>query len=72
MLRDIYTDDLWDLVIPIDTQFRDASKKGVPLTVLNSHARGVIAFEALLDTILHMRGEEGAWREAEIKEVQSL
>ena len=72
MLRDIYTDDLWDLVVPIDTQFRDASKKGVPLTALNSHARGVIAFEALLDTILHMRGVEGVWREAEIKEVQSL
>jgi chromosome partitioning protein len=72
MLRDIYTDDLWDLVIPIDTQFRDASKKGVPLTALNSHARGVIAFEALLDTILEMRGEEGVQRKAEIKEVQTL
>jgi len=72
MLRDIYTEDLWDLVIPIDTQFRDASKKGVPLTALNSHARGVIAFEALLDTILYMRGEEGVQREVEIKEAQSL
>ena len=72
MLRDIYTDDLWDLVIPIDTQFRDASKKGMPLTALNIHARGVIAYEALLDTILEMRGEEGVQRKAEIKEVQSL
>jgi len=72
MLRDIYTDDLWDLVIPIDTQFRDASKKGVPLTTLNSHARGVIAFEALLDTILEMRGEEDLQGKADIKEVQSL
>ena len=72
MLRDIYTDDLWDLVIPIDTQFRDASKKGLPLTALNSHARGVVAFEALLDTILYMRGEEGMQRDDEIKMVQSL
>ena len=72
MLRDIYTDDLWDLVIPIDTQFRDASKKGLPLSALNSHARGVIAFEALLDTILDMRGGNGVQFDAEIKEVQSL
>jgi chromosome partitioning protein len=72
MLRDIYVDDLWDLVIPIDTQFRDASKKGVPLTALNSHARGVIAYEALLETILEMRGEEGVQRSAEIRQVQSL
>jgi chromosome partitioning protein len=57
ILRETYTDDLWDLVIPVDTQFRDASKKGVPLPEYNSHARGAIAFEALLETILEMRGE---------------
>ena len=57
-LRDVYPDELWDLVIPIDTQFRDASKSGVPLTELSRHARGVIAFEALLDTLTEMRAEE--------------
>ena len=57
ILREIYSDELWDLVIPVDTQFRDASKHGVPLTEYNPRARGVIAFEALLDTILEMRTE---------------
>lgn len=57
MLRATYSDDLWELVIPIDTLFRDASKQGVPLTQLNSHARGAVAYEALLDTILEMRGD---------------
>ena len=56
-LRDIYSDDLWDLVIPVDTQFRDASKCGMPLSDLNRHARGVIAFEALLDYMIEMRTE---------------
>lgn len=69
MLREIYSDELWDLVIPVDTQFRDASKKGVPLTELNSHARGAIAFEALLDTIFEMRAEENLLRKLEIEEV---
>ena len=51
-LREEYMDTLWDLVIPIDTQFRDASKNGVPITEVNRSARGVLAFEALLDCLL--------------------
>jgi chromosome partitioning protein len=69
ILRENYSDELWDLVIPIDTQFRDASKMGVPLTELNRHARGVIAFETLLNTILEMRARDNQRWQLEIVEV---
>lgn len=67
-LQNSYPEKLWDLVIPVDTQFRDASKQGIPLPVMNSRAKGVLAFEALLETITELRGlyappsfsEEGA------------
>ena len=54
LLHHHYSRHLWDLVIPVDTQFRDASKQGVPLTAMNPQARGVLAFSALLDTVLEM------------------
>jgi len=72
VLQATYTDELWDLVIPIDTQFRDASKQGIPLTLLNRHARGAIAFESLLETILEMRGEDLQLRQAAIGKASSL
>ncbi len=51
-LRNNYTDVLWRSVIPVDTQFREASREGMPLSYLNPHARGVIAYSALLATLL--------------------
>lgn len=71
-LREIYADSLWDLVIPVDTQFRDASKNGVPLTELSRHARGVLAFEALLDSVIEMRAENHGHRNSEIAEAKAL
>jgi len=59
LLHESYAQHLWDLVIPVDTQFRDASKKGIPLTMMNTQARGVLAFSALLDTVLEMQGSAG-------------
>ena len=58
MLREGHAEHLWDLVIPVDTQFRDASKKGIPLMTMNSQARGVLAFSALLDTVLEMQSDK--------------
>lgn len=63
-----YSDELWDLVIPIDTQLRDASKMGLPLSLINPHARGVKAFEALLNTILEMRSEPRFRKQIEVME----
>ena len=67
-LREIYADSLWDLVIPVDTQFRDASKNGVPLTELSRHARGVLAF----DSVIEMRAENHGHRNSEIAEAKAL
>jgi chromosome partitioning protein len=36
----------------VDTQFRDASQQGAPLSMLNPQARGVIAYTALLNSLL--------------------
>ena len=47
-LRDLYPDHLWPRVIPVDTQFREASKAGVPVNVHNPEARGSAAYASLL------------------------
>lgn len=60
ILRENYPEEVWDLVIPIDTQFRDASKMGLSIKQYNSYARGTAAYETLLDTVLEMRGGETA------------
>lgn len=51
-LRERYSTVLWDAAVPVDTQFRDAAKRGLPLSVLSPAARGVEAYAALLDTLL--------------------
>jgi chromosome partitioning protein len=56
ILRENHREDMWGLNIPIDTQFRDASKMGVSIKQFNSHAIGTAACESLLDTVLEMRG----------------
>jgi len=71
MLQANYSENLWDLVIPVDTQFRDASKKGVPLTELNNQARGVMAFETLLETAIEMSAESGLNLDRSIAEVET-
>ncbi len=47
-LRADYAEWLWDGVIPEDTQFREASKRGRPLTVLRPWERGSQAYRKLL------------------------
>jgi chromosome partitioning protein len=39
-------------VIPVDTQFREASRAGVPLNVYNPQARGAQAYDSLLRWLL--------------------
>jgi len=51
-LRDQYGDRLWSRVIPVDTQFREASRAGVPLNVYNPQARGAQAYGSLLRWLL--------------------
>ncbi len=47
-LKQDYPEQLWDSVIPIDTQFREASRKGVPLPIMRASSRGSIAYRELL------------------------
>lgn len=51
-LRAQYAEHLWSGVIPVDTQLREASRRGQPLPALNRSARSVAAYGALLDFLL--------------------
>lgn len=51
-LRETYGDKVWEAVIPVDTKFREASKRGVPLPMMLPSSRGARAYEALLRTLL--------------------
>lgn len=51
MLRAKYTDRLSGAVIPIDTQFRDACFAGTPLSFLSMRARGVVAYQELMNYV---------------------
>lgn len=53
-LRADYKDDIWNGVIPVDTQFREASQAGIPLTVARPSCRGSRHYAELLDFILAM------------------
>lgn len=63
-LRDTYPEEIWSSVIPVDTQFREASRRGEPLSMINPHSRGVIAYTALLANL------QGQKREDRVAEVQ--
>jgi len=51
-LRGRYADRLWGGAIPLDNQFREASRRGLPLTLSHPSARGAQAYRALLDELL--------------------
>lgn len=50
-LRQEHPDETWSGVVPVDTQFREASRQGLPLSYLNPHTRGVTAYMELLDAL---------------------
>ena len=56
-LRAKYTDKVWESVIPVDTQFREASRRGLPISLLNKSTRGSKAYEALLTSLLNPKQE---------------
>lgn len=47
-MRDQHGDHLWSRVIPVDTQFREASRIGVPISLHNPSARGTEAYASLV------------------------
>ena len=50
-LRAHYPEEIWDSAIPVDTQFREASKRGLPLTVMQPWSRGSQAYRRLLHAV---------------------
>jgi chromosome partitioning protein len=52
-LRDKYPEHMWDQVIPVDTQFREASRRGLPLSHVAASSRGAKAYAALLQNLTH-------------------
>lgn len=48
MLQETYPESIWEGVIPVDTHFRDASKVGIPLPIMDKSSRGSIAYSKLL------------------------
>ena len=51
-LRERYATTLWRSVIPIDTQFREASRLGIPLSIKAPNDRGSLAYGELLNDLL--------------------
>jgi len=50
-LRETYHDKIWRGVIPVDTQFREASRRGLPVSHVAASSRGAKAYLELLDTL---------------------
>lgn len=48
-LQERFASHLWDEVIPVDTRFREASRAGAPLPIMQPNARGSIAYHHLLN-----------------------
>ncbi|VAW69658.1 ParA-like protein [hydrothermal vent metagenome] len=57
VLRRDYKDMIWPGVIPVDTQFRDASQKGIPLSIERISCKGSRAYSHLLDYLLELEDE---------------
>ncbi len=58
VLRNRYDKDLWNAVIPVDTQFREASRMGVPLPILMPQSRGAVSYIRLLDFLISQYAHE--------------
>jgi chromosome partitioning protein len=50
-MREKYPEHIWDYVIPVDTQFRDASRAGMLPNVFDEDGRGVRAYAKLLKNL---------------------
>ncbi len=55
-LRDDYPDMVWRSRIPVDTNFREASKAGLPPVAFEPRTHGVLAYAELLTDLLDQDG----------------
>lgn len=56
-LREQYNEKVWPSVIPVDTKFREASRQGLPISLMSKSSRGSKAYDALLNYLLHPQQE---------------
>lgn len=61
VLHERYPNDIWSGVIPIDTQFREASRLGVPLPLKAPRDRGAVAYGLLLNDLLGIESDDDDW-----------
>jgi len=52
ILKNSYPTNVWNGVIPVDTKFRDASIKHMPISNYSKNCRGAFAYETLLNYLL--------------------
>ena len=70
LLREKYADRVWRFMIPVDTQFREASRKGVPLSINSPRDRGALAYGEFLNYMLSLYGEDGRPEQASASPVK--
>ncbi|MDX1810880.1 MAG: ParA family protein, partial [Gammaproteobacteria bacterium] len=51
-LKDTYPYNVWDKAIPVDAKFKEASERGMPLTLLSPYSKGAQAYHKLLKGLL--------------------
>lgn len=56
-LREQYNEKVWSSVIPVDTKFREASRQGLPISLMSKSSRGSKSYEVLLDFLLNPKLE---------------
>ena len=58
LLREQHSPHIWRSFIPVDTQFREASRLHIPLTIKSPTDRGSIAYDQLVDDLLESSAEK--------------
>jgi chromosome partitioning protein len=56
-LRETYAEHIWDAVIPVDTQFREASRQAKPICQIAAASRGAKSYRRLLNQLLDLHDE---------------
>ncbi len=51
-MKEKFSIRVWERVIPVDTKFRDASERHLPLPQFSPRSRGVVAYGLLLDSLI--------------------
>jgi len=53
-MKALYPQTLWSGIIPVDTQFREASRAGKPVSLVAPRSRGAVAYGELLHDLLRI------------------